>query len=86
MILKLGMKHQGMELYKVYINHAPDLFYGNVNLSHLSQISGERLQDHWSSQALVVVSLQLFAFCFCRNVYGVILNVSCDFHPNRFPC
>ena len=23
MILKLGMKHQGMELYKVYINHDP---------------------------------------------------------------
>ena len=23
MILKLGMKHQAMELYKVYINHDP---------------------------------------------------------------
>ena len=23
MILKLGMKHLGMELYKVYINHDP---------------------------------------------------------------
>ena len=23
MILKLGMKHQGLELYKVYINHDP---------------------------------------------------------------
>ena len=38
MILKLGMKHLGMELYKVYINHDPgpwddlDLFYGKVNL------------------------------------------------------
>ena len=32
MILKLDMKHQGMELYKVYINHDPgmtfDIFYG----------------------------------------------------------
>ena len=25
MILKLGMKHQAMELYKVYINHAPGM-------------------------------------------------------------
>ena len=25
MILKLGMKHQAMELYKVYINHHPGM-------------------------------------------------------------
>ena len=25
MILKLGMKHQGMELYKVYVNHDPGM-------------------------------------------------------------
>ena len=25
MILKLGMKHQGIELYKVYINHYPTI-------------------------------------------------------------
>ena len=25
MILKLGVKHQGMELYKVYINHDPGM-------------------------------------------------------------
>ena len=34
-------------------NHDPwddlDLFNGKVSLGHLSQISGERLQDHWSS-------------------------------------
>ena len=36
MILKLGMKNQGEELYKVYINHDPGmtfvLFYGKVNI------------------------------------------------------
>ena len=36
MILKLGVKHLGMELYKVYINHDPGMtltyFYGKVNL------------------------------------------------------
>ena len=25
MILKLGLKHLGMELYKVYINHEPGM-------------------------------------------------------------
>ena len=25
MILKLGMKHQGMEVYKIYINHDPGM-------------------------------------------------------------
>ena len=36
MILKLGVKHLGMELYKVYINHDPGMtFYGKVNkVSH----------------------------------------------------
>ena len=36
MILKLSMKHQAMELYKVYLNHEPEItltfFYGKVNL------------------------------------------------------
>ena len=36
MILKLGMKHQGEELYKVYINHDLwddlDLSYGKANI------------------------------------------------------
>ena len=36
MILKLGMKHQAMELYKSYINHDPwmtlTFFYSKVNL------------------------------------------------------
>ena len=58
MILKLGMQHQGLKLYKVYINDDPELtltyFTTMSNLAKLvfviiSQISGERLQDHWSS-------------------------------------
>ena len=35
MILKLGLKHLGMELYKVYINHDLGMrltYYGKVNL------------------------------------------------------
>ena len=32
LILKLGMKDQGEEIYKVYINHDLNLFYGKANL------------------------------------------------------
>ena len=47
MILKLGMKHLGMELYKMYINHDPgmtlDLFYGKVNLGHTHAFEWEKI-------------------------------------------
>ena len=37
MILKLGVRHLGMELYKVNINHNPDLclrkYFGPMGLS-----------------------------------------------------
>ena len=38
MILKLGMKHLGMEHYKIYINHDPGMtltYFGKVNM-HLN--------------------------------------------------
>ena len=54
MILKLGMKHQAMELYKVCINDDPGMtltfFYGKVNCGcemsrrgyiYIYQVSGE---------------------------------------------
>ena len=52
MILKLCMKHQAIELYKVYINHDPGMTLTHLMArltSQISQISGERLYDHWSS-------------------------------------
>ena len=42
MILKFGMQHLGLKLYKVNINGDPGLTLTNL-------ISGEHLQDHWSS-------------------------------------
>ena len=36
MILKLGMKHQAIELYKVYINHDPGM---TLTLTHSLQKS-----------------------------------------------
>ena len=42
-----------MELYKVCIMMIPGMtltfFYGKASVGRLSQISGEHLQDHWSS-------------------------------------
>ena len=35
MILKLDMKHQGMELYKVYINHDPGMTLTYFTACHL---------------------------------------------------
>ena len=32
MILKLGMKHQGMEFYKIYLNHDPGMTLTNFTV------------------------------------------------------
>ena len=45
MILKLGMKHLMMELYKVYINHDPGgndlVFYSMFNMSTIHLNGGK---------------------------------------------
>ena len=41
MILKLGIKHQALELYKVYINHDPGMTLTYYMASRISHISGE---------------------------------------------
>ena len=43
---KLGMKHQWLKYYNVYILFS--IICKHVYL-YIQQISGERLQDHWSS-------------------------------------
>ena len=56
MVMKLGMEHYVLKLYKVHVN---DLFYNNVKFGETcfckAQISGERLQDHWSSGFIVLI-------------------------------
>ena len=58
MILKLSVDHQGLKVYKVYINDDPGLtltyFTARSNLVEIAhctsdQYSGERLQDRWPS-------------------------------------
>ena len=41
MILKLGMKHQAIYMYITIL--VKQVYW------YISQVSGERLQDHWSS-------------------------------------
>ena len=70
MILKLGTDHQGLNVYKVYINDDAGLtltyFTARSKLVKIAQsasdqLSGERLQDRWSSGFSL---LMLFsAFC-----------------------
>ena len=48
MYLKLSMKHQGEDLYKFYINHDPGMTL-TYFMARSAEVSGERLQDHWSS-------------------------------------
>ena len=60
--MKPRMEHYVLKLYKVYINDDPvvdlGLFYDNVEFGEtvfaLIVISGERLQDHWSSGLLYI--------------------------------
>ena len=55
MIMKLYMEQYVLKLYKVYINDDPELTlthsktWSNLAKLHKAKISGERLQDHWSS-------------------------------------
>ena len=67
MITRLCMKQYVPKLYKIYINDDPELtlahFKTMSNLAKLgfvlkvAQISGERLQDHWSSGFFLIKTL-----------------------------
>ena len=49
MILKLGMKHQAIELYKVYINHDPGMTFRGG-----SRISREGVQIYLGGFAFIL--------------------------------
>ena len=61
MITKFCMEQYVLKLYKVYINDDPELtlthFQKMSNLAklHTAKISGECLQDHWSSGISIVI-------------------------------
>ena len=65
MILKLGIKHQAMELYKVYINHDLgmtvdlDLFYGKVNIGCLCIIRMGKLSKMLFNGGKLAGSMQM---------------------------
>ena len=64
MIMKLGMEHYVLKLYKVYINDDPELtlayFETMLNLfcTYSRPRSGERLQGHWSSGIIICDNFQ----------------------------
>ena len=71
MIMKLDMEQYALKLYKGYINDDPELtlthFKTISNFVKLDfvltvvQMSGERLQDHWSSGSFgPLISLVIF--------------------------
>ena len=45
MILKLGMKHQGGELYNVYINHDPGMTLTYLKSRSPMHLNGENCQN-----------------------------------------
>ena len=45
MILKLGMKQQGMQLYKVYVNHDPGIRGGHSLVSSVP-MRDQRIVEH----------------------------------------
>ena len=56
MVLKLGMDHRGLNFCRVSINDGPGMALtyltarsNFVEIAYFAQMSGERLQDHWSS-------------------------------------
>ena len=57
MILKLGMKHQAIELYKVCINHDPDLFLRQGQLRLPTHLNGENCYNVISRAKLAVKNL-----------------------------
>ena len=45
MILKLGMKHQAMELYKIYINHDPGMTLTFFTARSPMHLNGEKSEN-----------------------------------------
>ena len=56
-ILKLGMQHQGLKLYKVYINDDTGLtltyFYGKVKLGRLYVLMGKTVTKSFNGENLL---------------------------------
>ena len=82
MILKLGMKHQGKELYKVYINHDPrmtlDLFYGTVNIKFAYAFEWGKVGScHLMAENLLGISKVDILFMFTKIFWPQ--RVACPF-------
>ena len=76
MILKLSMKHVGMELYKVYINHDPGMTltyckFGNFRVTFISRIFYFQIISEFLNSR---VSVHLFYKVYCDSLLARTLN------------
>ena len=73
MILKLGMKHQAMELYKVYINHDPGMtltFLRQGQLWSPMHLNGKKIgKCHLMAENLLGMSKWTEDLCY-ENILG----------------
>ena len=60
-----------------------DLFYGKVSLGRISQISGERLQDNWSS-GLSHVPLKTKLENLACNLSQKVFEILCAIYLKRY--
>ena len=71
MILKLGMKHQGMEFYNVYINHDPGmtLIYFTVRSTELTYAFewGKESKCYLMAENLLGMSKRTEDLCFIKK-------------------
>ena len=56
MILKLGMKHKGNELYKVYINHDPGMTLTYFMTRSTMHLNGEKRKNGFNVKNLLGMS------------------------------
>ena len=66
------MEHLRLKLYKVYVNDDPGLTYDNISLS------GERLQDHWSSGFNISQASKIYIQ---QKKFGYSLSIAFQIFP-----
>ena len=72
MTLKLGMKHQGMKLYKVYVNHDPGMTL-TYFMARSTQVAYPIFQASvYRTRALVL--WLIFFFCSFEISEGILRN------------
>ena len=70
MILKLGMKHKGNELYKVYINHDPGMTLTYFMTRSTMHLNGEKRKNGFNVKNLLGMSKMDRKFIFLLSAHA----------------